>query len=57
MSLSALTIFIVGEVYLRYFHSTIDLIIGLGGMERMIAYPILLWAIGFSGHLQKSESN
>jgi hypothetical membrane protein len=57
MSLTALAIFIVGEVYLRYFHSAINLIIGLGGMERMIAYPILLWAIGFGGYLQKSESN
>lgn len=25
--------------------------LGRGGMERMIAYPILLWAIGFGGHL------
>ena len=25
--------------------------LGKGGMERMIAYPALLWAIGFGGHL------
>jgi hypothetical membrane protein len=28
-----------------------DLGIGLGGMERMTAYPILLWALGFGGSL------
>ncbi|MEM2104748.1 MAG: DUF998 domain-containing protein [Candidatus Bathyarchaeia archaeon] len=27
--------------------------LGKGGMERMIAYPMLLWAIGFGGHLLK----
>jgi len=25
--------------------------LGKGGMERMIAYPVLLWTIGFGGHL------
>jgi hypothetical protein len=25
--------------------------IGIGGMERMIAYPILLWTIGLGGYL------
>jgi hypothetical membrane protein len=25
--------------------------LGAGGMERMIAYPVLLWAIGFGGYL------
>lgn len=53
LSLAALAIFIAGEVYLRYFSSPINLIIGLGGMERMIAYPILLWAIAFGGYLIK----
>jgi hypothetical membrane protein len=28
-----------------------DLGIGKGGMERMIAYPIFLWALGFGGAL------
>jgi hypothetical membrane protein len=28
-----------------------DLALGIGGMERMVAYPIILWAIGFGGHL------
>jgi hypothetical membrane protein len=28
--------------------------LGKGGMERMIAYPVLLWVIGFSGQLMGS---
>jgi len=28
-----------------------DLGVGIGGMERMIAYPALLWMVGFGGHL------
>ncbi|MEM3641843.1 MAG: DUF998 domain-containing protein [Candidatus Bathyarchaeia archaeon] len=27
--------------------------LGKGGLERMIAYPVLLWAVGFGGHLTK----
>ncbi|MCS7124042.1 MAG: DUF998 domain-containing protein [Candidatus Bathyarchaeota archaeon] len=27
--------------------------LGKGGLERMIAYPVLLWAIGFGGYLTK----
>jgi len=29
--------------------------LGPGGMERMIAYPILLWAIGFGGYLMSPQ--
>ena len=29
--------------------------LGKGGMERIIAYPIVLWAIGFGGHLIGTE--
>ena len=29
--------------------------LGAGGMERMIAYPVLLWAIGFGGYLMASR--
>jgi hypothetical protein len=28
-----------------------DLGIGKGGMERMVAYPIFIWALGFGGSL------
>lgn len=41
LSLSALALFASGT-YLS---------LGKGGMERMIAYPAVLWAIGFGGHL------
>jgi len=43
ISLTALILFGL-ETYLS---------LGKGGMERMIAYPILLWAIGFAGYLIK----
>ena len=41
VSLAALVLFATGN----YFG------LGKGGMERMIAYPTLLWAVGFGGHL------
>jgi hypothetical membrane protein len=25
--------------------------LGVGGMERMVVYPVLVWALGFGGHL------
>jgi hypothetical membrane protein len=33
------------------FGSGVFLGLGKGGMERMIAYPALLWAVGFGGYL------
>jgi hypothetical membrane protein len=33
------------------FASKIYLGLGAGGMERMIAYPILMWGVGFGGYL------
>jgi hypothetical membrane protein len=41
MSLFALVLF-AAQQYLG---------LGVGGMERMIVYPVLMWAIGFSGYL------
>lgn len=41
LSLTALALFISG-IYLG---------LGRGGMERMIVYPTLLWAVGFGSHL------
>jgi len=38
-------------VALALFASEQYLGLGPGGMERMVAYPILLWAIAFGGHL------
>jgi len=41
MSLGALALFMAG----------MDLGLGVGGMERMIVYPLLMWGAGFGGHL------
>jgi hypothetical membrane protein len=38
-------------VALVLFGSNTYLGLGRGGMERMIAYPTLLWAVGFSSHM------
>jgi len=35
--------------------SGIYLGLGAGGMERMIVYPTLLWAVGFGGHLMSLD--
>jgi len=29
--------------------------LGPGGMERIVVYPVLLWSIGFGGHLMASD--
>ena len=31
-----------------------DLGIGFGGMERMVAYPVLFWELGFGGYLMSA---
>lgn len=36
---------------LLLFIGKIDLGLGMGGMERMIAYPVLIWGAGFGGYL------
>ena len=41
MTLGALGLF-VGKIYLG---------LGVGGMERMIVYPVLMWGAGFGGYL------
>jgi hypothetical membrane protein len=41
LSYVALTLFVVQQ-YVG---------LGVGGMERLVVYPILVWAIGFSGYL------
>jgi hypothetical membrane protein len=37
------------------FFNDIYLGLGVGGLERMMAYPLLLWAVGFGGHLIASS--
>ena len=50
-SYSAVLLGALSLVALVLFGSGIYLGLGWGGMERMIVYPTLLWAVGFSGHL------
>lgn len=45
---------VVGLVALVLFVTNVDLGIGFGGMERMIAYPILFWGLAFGGYLMAS---
>jgi len=47
----SVTLGIVALLALVLFASGTFLGLGKGGMERMIAYPVLLWAVGFGGHL------
>lgn len=42
---------LVGLVALALFVTGNDLGIGVGGMERMIAYPVLFWQLAFGGYL------
>jgi len=35
--------------------ANVDLGLGNGGIERMVVYPALLWAIGFGGHMMATE--
>jgi hypothetical membrane protein len=44
-----LSLFGLLALFFMAFGMTLSL--GVGGIERMIAYPILLWGIGFGGHL------
>ncbi|UCF58778.1 MAG: DUF998 domain-containing protein [Candidatus Bathyarchaeota archaeon] len=44
-------------VALVLFASDIHLGLGKGGMERMIAYPALLWMVCFGGHLMSDNRN
>jgi hypothetical membrane protein len=44
-TLAALVLYIGGD-YLG---------LGAGGMERMVVYPVLVWSIGFGGHLMGLE--
>lgn len=54
-SLTAFILFTTGEVFIRFFNAPINLVIGLGGMERMIVYPVLTWALSFGGFLMGSK--
>ncbi len=51
LSYSAVLLGALSLVALALFGSGIYLGLGWGGMERMIAYPTLLWTVGFGSHL------
>lgn len=53
LSYFAVILGVISLVALILFGMEAYLGLGKGGMERMIAYPILLWAIGFGGYLIK----
>ncbi len=42
-------------ITLVLFLGGVELGLGVGGMERMVVYPVLLWGIGFGGHLMAME--
>jgi hypothetical membrane protein len=44
-TLAALVLYIGGD-YLG---------LGAGGMERMVVYPVLVWSLGFGGHMMAAE--
>lgn len=54
ISIISLTIFVAFELS-EYLMSSLSqfnyLGLGWGGMERMIVYPVLVWALGFGGYL------
>ncbi len=51
LSYSSVLLGALSLVALALFGSSAYLGLGKGGMERMIAYPALLWAVGFGSHL------
>lgn len=53
LSYFAVILGLTSLVALALFATGVYLGLGKGGMERMIAYPVLLWAIAFGGHLIK----
>ncbi|MGD8506334.1 MAG: DUF998 domain-containing protein [Candidatus Bathyarchaeota archaeon] len=51
LSYASILLGVLSILALALFGSRIYLGLGVGGMERMIVYPTLLWAVGFGGHL------
>jgi len=56
MALAALILFVYSETFVNMggaSEAAFYLGLGKGGLERMIVYPVLLWAAGFGGYLTK----
>jgi hypothetical membrane protein len=51
MSIFSIVLGLLTLIALALYVPKIYLGLGQGGMERMIVYPVLLWAIGYGGHL------
>ena len=47
---------VIGLSALALYGGGVYLDLGVGGMERMILYPAILWAIGFGAYLSAEES-
>jgi hypothetical protein len=52
VTLSAIILFMLGQG-----NSDFYLGLGVGGIERFIVYPLLLWMLGFGGYLIGDSSN
>lgn len=57
LSCLAVILGVLSLLALILFGVDLNLGLGRGGMERMIAYPTLLWALAFGGHLIGSSEN
>jgi len=55
LSYFSVSLGVISIVALVLFVTHHNLGIGKGGMERMIAYPILVWALGFGGSLMGTK--
>ena len=55
-SIIAVILGLIALAALGLFGAQVYLGLGRGGMERMIAYPILMWGAGFGGHLTAANS-
>jgi len=56
MSYLSVILGVVNLVAVVLFTANILFGLGVGGMERTIVYPVVLWAVGFGGYLMSSET-
>jgi hypothetical membrane protein len=47
---------VINLVAIVLFTANVLLGLGVGGMERMIVYPVVAWAIGIGGYFMNSEN-
>ena len=56
MSYFSVILGVVNLVAIVLFTANVLFGLGVGGMERMIVYPVVVWATGIGGHFMNSES-